>query len=135
GTHEKLHEKMGAHFRDWQGVQGFSFAVWAPGAKGVSVVGDFNGWDGRLHSMRCLGTSGIWEIFIPELTQGMNYKFEIHTDRGNLLKADPYAFATEKPPLTASVVYQSSYQFQDQEWMEKRKQKDIFKEPLSVYEI
>ena len=134
-NHEKLHEKMGAHFREWQKVKGFSFAVWAPGAKGVSVVGDFNGWDGRLHPMRCLGGSGIWEIFIPELSQGMNYKYEIHTDGGNLLKADPYAFATEKPPLTASVVYQSRYQFHDQEWMENRGRKDIFRHPLSIYEV
>ncbi len=74
-----------------------SFSVWAPGARGISVVGDFNGWDGRLHPMRCMGSSGIWEIFIPEIGEGMNYKFEIRTHDGRrLLKADPYAFATEK---------------------------------------
>ena len=135
GNHEKLHEKMGAHLRDWQGVKGFSFAVWAPAAQGVSVVGDFNGWDGRLHPMRRLGGSGIWEIFIPELSQGMNYKYEIHTDHGNLLKADPYAFATEKPPLTASVVHQTRYEFKDGEWMKNRGLKDILRNPLSIYEV
>ena len=135
GNHQKLHEKMGAHFREWQGVKGFSFVVWAPSAKGVSVVGDFNGWDGRLHPMRCLGGSGIWEIFIPELSAGMNYKFEIRTESGRLLKADPYAFATEKPPLTASVVHQTKYEFKDQAWMEARRQKDILRQPLSIYEI
>ena len=135
GNHQKLHEKMGAHYREWQGVKGFSFAVWAPSAKGVSVVGDFNGWDGRLHPMRCLGGSGIWEIFIPELTEGMNYKYEIRTEHGRLLKADPYAFATEKPPLTASVVHQTKYEFKDQEWMEARTKKDILRQPLSIYEI
>ena len=136
GNHQKLHEKMGAHFMIHQGVEGVSFSVWAPGAKAVSVVGDFNGWDGRLHPMRCMGSSGIWEIFIPEIGQGMNYKYEIRTHDGRrLLKADPYAFATEKPPKTASVVYKSTYQFQDREWMANRTQGDFLKKPLSIYEM
>ena len=136
GNHDRLHEKLGAHFKNWQGVDGFSFAVWAPGAKSVSVVGDFNGWDGRLHSMRCMGNSGIWELFIPELKPGSNYKFEIHTQDGHsLLKADPYAFATEHPPLTASVIYQSKYEFLDDEWMENRTHKDALRQPLSIYEV
>ena len=136
GNHEKLHEKLGAHFRKVQGVEGVSFAVWAPSAGSVSVVGDFNSWDGRLNPMRRLGRSGIWELFIPELPQGTRYKFEIHTPGGGLLlKADPYAFATEKPPLTASVVYQSHYEFNDQEWMEKRRSKNALREPLSIYEL
>jgi len=136
GNHDRLHEKLGAHFKNWQGVDGFSFAVWAPAARSVSVVGDFNGWDGRLHTMRCMGNSGIWELFIPELQQGSNYKFEIHAENGQcLLKADPYAFATEHPPLTASVIYQSKYEFLDQEWMEKRAQHDSLRRPLSIYEV
>ncbi len=136
GNHARLHEKLGAHFKNWQGVDGFSFAVWAPGAKSVSVVGDFNGWDGRLHTMRCMGNSGIWELFIPELQQGSNYKFEIHAQNGQcLLKADPYAFATEHPPLTASVIYESKYQFRDQEWMERRAKHDCLRRPLSIYEV
>lgn len=118
GNHSRLHEKLGAHFKNWQGVDGFSFAVWAPGAKSVSVVGDFNGWDGRLHTMRCMGSSGIWELFIPDLKPDSNYKFEIRTPNGHrLLKADPYAFATEKPPLTASVIHHSRYEFHDEAWM------------------
>src|SRR5581483_10654698 len=136
GSHQKLHEKMGAHFIRHQDIEGVSFAVWAPGAKGVSVVGDFNGWDGRLHPMRRMGVSGIWEIFIPEILEGMNYKFEIRTHDGKrLLKADPYACATEKPPLTASVVHKTRYRFKDEEWMERRGQGDILRKPLSVYEL
>lgn len=136
GNHQKLHEKMGAHFLTHQGVEGVSFAVWAPGAEGVSVVGDFNGWDGRLHPMRRMGSSGIWEIFIPELSPGMNYKYEIRTRDGRrLLKADPYAFATEKPPKTASVVYKPGYEFQDQEWMRNRPNGDFLRKPLSIYEM
>ncbi len=136
GNHERLHEKLGAHFLKHQEVEGVSFSVWAPGAKSVSVVGDFNGWDGRLHMMRCLGNSGIWEIFIPGLEQGTNYKFEIRSDNGGLkLKADPYAFATEKPPLTASRIYKSHYQFKDQTWMENRAKGDPIKKPMSIYEV
>ncbi len=136
GSHQKLHEKMGAHFMTHQGVEGVSFAVWAPGAKAVSVVGDFNGWDGRLHPMRSMGSSGIWELFIPEIAEGMNYKFEIRTHGGHrLLKADPYAFATEKPPKTASVVYKSRFKFKDQEWMANRAMGDFLRKPLSIYEV
>ncbi len=136
GNHEKLYEKLGAHVRQCQGVTGVSFAVWAPGAQGVSVVGDFNSWDGRLHTLRCLGSSGLWEIFIPELQPGANYKFEIRTHDGRrLLKADPYAFAAQHPPLTASVIYQSQYDFQDELWMTQRRQKDVLREPLSIYEV
>jgi 1,4-alpha-glucan branching enzyme len=136
GSHQRLYEKMGAHVMAHQGVEGVAFAVWAPGAAGVSVVGDFNGWDGRLHQMRCMGASGIWEIFLPELRSGAKYKYEIRTKGGGrLLKADPYAFAMEKPPLTASVVHQPRYQFKDQEWMKKRGSKDPLRQPLSIYEV
>jgi 1,4-alpha-glucan branching enzyme len=136
GNHEKLYEKMGAHCMQWQGVEGTAFAVWAPGARGVSLVGDFNGWDGRLHPMRCMGSSGVWELFLPGLGPGARYKFEIRTGDGRrLLKADPFAFAAEKPPLTASVVHHSGYRFGDGEWMEKRAQAEALRGPLSIYEL
>jgi len=136
GNHERLFEKMGAHVIQWQGVTGVAFAVWAPGAKSVSLVGDFNGWDGRLHQMRCLGNSGIWEIFMPELHAEDKYKFEIRPAHGGfLLKADPYAFEAEKPPKTASVIYQSKYRFNDMEWMSERAQTASLKKAVSIYEL
>src|SRR5215510_6261754 len=94
GRHEELWERLGAHVREIDGVSGTSFAVWAPAARSVSVVGDFNFWDGRLHMMRVLGASGIWELFVPGVQGGARYKFEIRTSSGELLlKADPFAFA------------------------------------------
>jgi len=136
GNHEDLQDRLGAHYRDHQGVKGVAFAVWAPGARNVSLVGDFNSWDGRLHPMRCLGSSGLWEIFMPGLGTGDRYKYEIHHHGGGTqLKADPYAFATEKPPLTASVVHSSTYAFKDGEWMTKRVEGDPQKKPLSIYEV
>jgi len=140
GQHERLYERLGAHLREALGLadsaSGVSFAVWAPSARGVSVVGDFNGWDGRRHLMRNLGYSGIWEIFVPELDRGAAYKFEIRTGDGDfLLKADPYAFWAEKPPATASRVYQSHYRFGDEEWMRARPTRSAHREPLSVYEV
>src|SRR5215210_8576490 len=136
GRHWRLYDKLGAHVRDLGGVRGVSFAVWAPSADGVSVVGDFNSWDGRLHQMRRLGASGIWEIFIPDLGPGALYKYEMHR-RGGLafLKADPYAHFAEVPPATSSVVFEYSYQFTDQEWMERRAKADHLRSPLSVYEV
>ena len=99
GRHEQIYEKLGAHSREIDGAVGFAFAVWAPNARGVSVVGDFNDWDGRIHMMRSLGPSGIWELFIPGIGAGAHYKFEIRTLNGNLLlKADPFAAASEPPP-------------------------------------
>ncbi len=99
GRHEELYEKLGAHVREVDGVPGTSFAVWAPAARSVSVVGDFNVWDGRLHPMRSLGSSGIWELFVPGVGEGALYKFEIRTPAGDFVQhADPYAFATEHPP-------------------------------------
>ena len=116
GRHEQLWSKMGAHVRELDGVQGTSFAVWAPAARSVSVVGDFNFWDGRLHLMRALGGSGIWELFVPGVGDGARYKFEIRAQSGELLvKADPFAFATELPPQTASVVHRSTYEWNDAE--------------------
>src|SRR5256714_614060 len=136
GKHLKLYEKLGAHVRRLGDVAGVSFAVWAPAAEGVSVVGSFNDWDGRLHQMRRLGVSGIWEIFVPDIGTGALYKYEIH-HRGALpfLKADPYALYTEVPPATSSIVFEPSYQFTDGEWMERRAREDHLRSPLLIYEV
>ncbi|MDT7806992.1 MAG: 1,4-alpha-glucan branching enzyme [Acidobacteriota bacterium] len=136
GRHWQLYEKLGAHLRDLGGVGGVSFAVWAPNADGVSVVGDFNNWDGRLHQMRRLGTSGIWEVFIPDLGPGVLYKYEMHRRGGlSFLKADPYALSAEVPPATSSIVFEPRYQFNDHEWMERRARTDHLRSPLSIYEV
>ena len=117
-------------------VSGVAFSVWAPQAAGVSVVGDFNGWDGRFHAMRMLGNSGVWEIFVPDLAPGSLYKFEIRRRRGlPFLKADPYAQYTEQPPNTSSIVYQSNYSFNDSAWMTSRAIGEHFRKPMSIYEV
>ncbi|HUO04860.1 MAG TPA: 1,4-alpha-glucan branching protein GlgB [Candidatus Binataceae bacterium] len=134
--HERAYDKLGAHVREIDGVTGVAFAVWAPNARGVSVVGDFNRWDGRVHMMRTLGSSGVWELFIPEVSAGWKYKFEIRTRDGNLLiKSDPFAQRMEQPPATASIVEQSSYEFRDAEWMTERARRDPLRVPMSIYEI
>ncbi len=138
GRHERLWERLGAHPTHAQGVNGTSFAVWAPTARGVSVVGDFNGWDGRLHPMRSLGASGVWELFVPESGEGTRYKFEVRPGHGGpmLLKADPFAFRTEVPPLTASVVHDlSHYPWGDEQWLEARRSSAARRRPISVYEV
>ncbi|MET0649504.1 MAG: 1,4-alpha-glucan branching protein GlgB [Pyrinomonadaceae bacterium] len=136
GRHWHLYDKLGAHIQNLGGVRGVSFAVWAPNADGVSVVGDFNSWDGRLHQMRRLGASGIWEIFVPDLGLGALYKYEMHR-RGGLpfLKADPYALYAEVPPATSSVVFEPSYQFTDDAWLERRSKQDHLRRPLNIYEV
>ena len=135
GRHDHLWRVLGAHPRVHQDVEGTAFGVWAPGARSVRVVGDFNGWDGRPHPMRMLGSSGVWELFIPDIGPGTCYKFEILTAAGELtLKADPFAFATEPPPRTASVVTRTSYQWSDDEWMNGRHAVDRMTQPMSVYE-
>src|SRR5262249_49506957 len=109
GTHRRLFEKLGAHRIVLDATSGVHFAVWAPNADRVSVIGDSNGWDGRIHPMRLLVRSGVWELFIPELPEGEKYKFEIRTRAGGLLKkSDPFGFAFEIPPQTASVVHDLS---------------------------
>jgi len=136
GRHEKIYTKLGANLCEVMGVSGVSFAVWAPNAEGISVIGDFNYWDGRIHMMRSLGSSGVWEIFIPDLRPGVLYKFEIRGKDGQtLVKADPYAKSMEMPPCTASIVHESKYHFSDQEWMENRSKQDLLKRPMSVYEM
>jgi 1,4-alpha-glucan branching enzyme len=136
GRHEELYQRLGAHVREVDGVVGTSFAVWAPSARGVSVVGDFNTWDGRLYPMRALGSSGIWELFVPDVRSGTRYKYEVRWQDGTIhLKADPVAFYAEKPPLTASIVYESSFTWTDDEWLEQRRKADALREPMSVYEV
>ncbi len=136
GRHEQLWTKMGAHVRELEGVVGTSFAVWAPAARSVAVVGDFNYWEGLLHPMRALGDSGIWEIFIPGVVDGAHYKFEIRQQNGELRqKADPFAFETEIPPQTASIVTRSTYEWTDGEYMAARKHGPPLGRPMSIYEV
>jgi 1,4-alpha-glucan branching enzyme len=134
--HQQIYSRFGAHERRLEGVRGIAFAVWAPNAAGVSVVGDFNSWDGRLHMMRSLGASGVWELFIPELPVGTLYKYEIHpADAAPFLKTDPFAVAMEPPPGTASIVYHSDFAFADAHWMEQRAQRDPLRSPMAIYEV
>jgi 1,4-alpha-glucan branching enzyme len=136
GRHEELYERLGAHVRELGGVAGTAFAVWAPNARSVSVVGDFNSWDGRLHPMRSLGSSGIWELFVPGVQDGATYKFEVRTQDGTLhLKADPVAFAAEVPPANSSVVHRSTHEWTDDEWLASRAMVDQLRSPISIYEV
>jgi 1,4-alpha-glucan branching enzyme len=137
GNEHRIYEKLGAQLRTLDGVPGAAFAVWAPDARRVSVVGDFNQWDGRRHAMRSLGASGVWEIFVPGAGQGAHYKFEIKTARGDLkLKADPYAFFCEIAPKNASIVWDNrQFAWGDQNWLEKRRARDPFHSPMSIYEV
>jgi 1,4-alpha-glucan branching enzyme len=136
GQLEQLYEKLGAHIREIDGIAGTAFAVWAPNARSVSVVGDFNSWDGRLHPMRSLGSSGIWELFVPGIEEGAKYKYEIRTQENRLrIKADPLAFAAEVPPANASVVHRSKHEWSDSKWLERRAKSDALREPMSIYEV
>ena len=140
GRHERLWEVLGSHVKTYPSelgdVTGVSFAVWAPNAKAVRVIGDFNGWDGSLHAMRTLGSSGVWEIFIPGALEGQRYKYEIqYNDLSWHQKADPMAQRTEVPPSTASLVTASRHEWTDDEWMAQRAAKDPHTGPLSVYEV
>jgi len=136
GRHEELWRRMGAHVGEVDGVAGTSFAVWAPAAQSVRVVGDFNSWDGRLHPLRQLGSSGIWELFVPEVGPGAYYKYEIVTAQGDLVtRADPYAFATDVPPGTASRVHRSTYEWGDAEWFTTRREHRASESPVSIYEV
>ncbi len=136
GRHEELWRRMGAHVTAVEGVAGTSFAVWAPNARSVRVVGEFNSWDGRLHPMRLLGGSGIWELFVPDVAPGTAYKYEVVTAQGAIAtRADPYAFATEVPPGTSSRVYDSRYEWGDAAWLAARKTRQAVREPMAVYEV
>jgi 1,4-alpha-glucan branching enzyme len=137
GNDRRPYAKLGSHVRMVDGVQGVAFAVWAPSAKRVSVVGDFNQWDGRFHPMRALGASGVWELFIPGLTEGQLYKYEvIGKDQQILLKSDPYATYFESPPHNSSIVYNcEGYEWGDTDWIESRATKTWAREPISIYEM
>lgn len=140
GRHEELWRALGAHvhtYRTSMGeVGGTGFAVWAPGAQGVQVIGDFNHWDGTAHPMRSLGSSGVWELFVPGTGDGTQYKFRILGRDGVWRdKADPMAFAAQRPPETASVVHTSGYTWRDDAWLAERKSQEWQRRPMSVYEV
>jgi len=137
GTHYRAWEKLGSRRLTVDGLTGVHFAVWAPNAQRVSVIGDVNRWDGRVHPMRKLVPSGVWELFIPELPERSCYKFEIRSTAGHLLhKTDPYGRYFEIPPNTASVVFEERYQWRDHEWMRDRPSFEAWRErPMSIYEV
>jgi 1,4-alpha-glucan branching enzyme len=138
GTHFRSYERLGAHIVTHGGIRGVNFAVWAPNAQRVSIVGDFNHWDGRRHPMGNRGATGIWELFIPDLVQGEVYKFEVKSrHQGYLIqKADPYGFAAELRPKTASVVWDvMRFNWHDQEWMASRATRQALDKPIAVYEV
>ncbi len=137
GNHFKLYDKLGSHVMTADGVEGTLFAVWAPNAESVSVVGDFNGWDKQTHllSVRHDG-SGIWEGFIPEIGHGTIYKYYIRSsNKHEAEKGDPYAFCWETPPRTASLVWNLDYQWEDEAWMKERHARNALTSPISVYEL
>jgi 1,4-alpha-glucan branching enzyme len=136
GNHHRIYEKMGAHLATVEGVSGVYFALWAPNARNVSILGDFNYWDGRKHQMR-KDHIGIWDLFIPGLTAGTAYKYEIKNYDGHIYeKSDPYGFAQEPRPKTASVVANlDSYTWADQDWMEQRRHQDPLAKAVSIYEM
>jgi len=138
GNHYQIYENLGAHPCEVDGRRGVNFAVWAPNAQRVSVVGTFNHWDGRRHPMRLRPGSGIWELFVPGLAEGDLYKFEILARNGNVfLKTDPFAFHTETPPGTASVVYDQAgkHVWRDGEWMQQRMREPVWRRPVAIYEV
>ena len=136
GRHEDLWEVLGAHPRMLDGIAGVSFTVWAPNAQGVRVIGDFNHWDGTAHPMRSMGSSGVWELFIPGVGVGATYRYSILGRDGNWRsKSDPMAFATEVPPANASVVFESKYKWNDDAWLAKRANYTPHESPMSIYEL
>src|SRR5438067_7485255 len=137
GTHYRIYNKLGAHITSVGDEPGTCFGVWAPNARSVSVIGSFNGWDPRSHALQARGSSGIWEGFLPGVGKGALYKFHIvsHNHGYVVDKADPFGILHEKPPRTASVVWDLEYQWHDREWMERRSQRDSLQSPISVYEV
>ena len=137
GRHLRLWEKLGAHPMTVDGVAGVSFAVWAPNAVRVSVIGSFNDWDGRRHPMRALGGSGVFELFVPGVSPGAIYKYEIRSPRGALrIKTDPYAAMMEQSPGHAAIVVDpAKYDWADSEWMARRADADPTREPMLAYEV
>lgn len=138
GKHFRLYEKMGAHLTEVNGEQGVYFAVWAPSAKSVSVIGDFNSWNGSEHQLEVRwDSSGIWEGFVPGVKKGAVYKYKIRSNTNNLLteKADPFALFCEHPPRTASIVWDLDYKWNDSKWIKSRKEANALDRPYSVYEV
>jgi 1,4-alpha-glucan branching enzyme len=137
GTHYKIYNELGAHTRIIDGIAGTIFRVWAPAARRVSVIGNFNSWDGRVHQMRSLENSGIWELFIPGVTEKALYKFETRTQYGDLLiKSDPFQFYGELRPKTASIVYSlDDYSWNDAAWLDRRSKIKPYDQPVSIYEV
>lgn len=138
GSHRRLWEKLGAHVREVEGRTGVTFAVWAPNARSIQVVGSFSDWDGTSHTMHRMGNSGLWELFIPGVKVGALYKFQIEGADGSVvLKTDPFAFRTEVPGDgdPACIVHEPSYSFTDDDWMSRRSKATPLQEPLSVYEV
>ena len=137
GDERRIYEKLGAQLRTIDGVAGTSFAVWAPNARRVSVVGDFNRWDGRCHPMRLLGASGVWEVFLPGVGEGAHYKFEVENIHGQVgLKADPFGFFFEVAPKSAAIVWNTQkFKWTDADWLARRRERDTLRAPLSIYEL
>jgi 1,4-alpha-glucan branching enzyme len=136
GRHERLWEALGAHPRTIDGSRGTAFAVWAPAARSVSLVGDFNAWNERAHPMRSLGAAGVWELFVPEAAVGHAYKFAIRGADGAVrLKADPLALRAELPPRTGSVIFEPGFEWHDETWQERRRASEPHAAPISVYEV
>lgn len=137
GTHYDIYQKLGANMQTFEGAKGVSFGVWAPNAKSVSVIGNFNQWDSRRHPMRLLGNSGIWELFIPGLADGDQYKFHIvKSDGSSIDKCDPYAFASQLRPDTASVIANMGrYTWKDRKWLTARRKRNILQSPMNIYEV
>ncbi len=137
GNEHRIYNKLGAHIRTYGDVRGVSFAVWAPSARRVSVVGDFNHWDGRYNPMRSLGSSGVWELFVPHLDEGLKYKFEIHGQDGHLhIKTDPYGTFFESPPHNAAIIKPvDDFEWTDHDWIERRAKTNWKKAPISIYEV
>jgi 1,4-alpha-glucan branching enzyme len=135
GTHYNKYEKLGAHIKKVDGVKGVHFAVWAPNAGGVSVIGEFNRWDGRRHPMR-MRSGGVWELFAPGLGEGELYKFEIRSRGGVYIKTDPYGFYAEVRPRTASLVWNiNKHRWRDGKWMRARKSRKWLDSPVAIYEV
>ncbi|WP_425585130.1 GlgB N-terminal domain-containing protein, partial [Streptomyces vastus] len=136
GRHEHLWKALGAEPMEHQGVTGTRFTVWAPNARGVRLAGSFNFWDGTAFPMRSLGSSGVWELFVPGLGEGELYKFEItRPDGSKTMRADPMARRTEEPPKTSSIVTASHHEWQDEEWLSRRADRPAHEAPMSVYEV
>lgn len=137
GNHSHSYTKLGAQLRTVDGVVGTNFAVWAPNARSISLIGDFNHWDGRNHQMSRHGSSGIWEMFVPGAQAGTKYKFRVKSQHGEVIdKSDPYGFAAELPPRTASIVTDlSRHEWRDNDWMERRRNTNPLDQPISIYEV